>query len=52
MTTAPNAQTLHTAALAGAEGEDGVLLRLLALALDKVQRRRRHPKKPGKLHRV
>jgi hypothetical protein len=31
---------------------DGVLMRLLAVALDKVQRRRRRPKKNGRLHRV
>lgn len=32
--------------------DDGVVLRFLAMALDKVQRRRRQPKKPGRLHRV
>lgn len=32
--------------------DDGVVLRLLAMALDRVQRRRRQPKKPGRLHRV
>lgn len=32
--------------------DNGVLLRLLALAMDKLQRRRRRPKKPGRLHRV
>jgi hypothetical protein len=31
---------------------DGVVLRLLALAMDKVQRRRRKPAKKGRLHRV
>ena len=32
--------------------EDGVWLRLLALALDQVQKSRRLPKKNGRLHRV
>ncbi len=32
--------------------DDGVLLRLLALAMDKVQRRRHRPTKKGRLHRV
>ena len=32
--------------------DNGVLLRLLAVAMDKVQRRRHRPKKPGRLHRV
>ena len=32
--------------------EDNVLLRMLAIAMDKVQRRRRRPKKQGRLHRV
>ena len=31
---------------------NGVLLRLLALAMDKVQRRRQKPKKRRPLHRV
>jgi hypothetical protein len=32
--------------------ENSALLRLLALAMDKVQRRRHRPKKAGRLHRV
>ena len=32
--------------------DDGVLTRLIALALEKVQRRRHRPKKNGRLHRV
>ena len=32
--------------------DNSVLLRLLALAMDKVQRRRRRPRKQGRLHRV
>ena len=32
--------------------EDNVLLRMLAIAMDKVQRRRHRPKKQGRLHRV
>ena len=31
---------------------DNALTRLLALAMDKVQRRRHRPKKQGRLHRV
>lgn len=34
------------------DGDDGVLMRLIALALEKVQRRRHRPKKNGRLHRV
>lgn len=33
-------------------GGDGVLLRLLAVALEKVQKKRRRPAKKGRLHRV
>ena len=32
--------------------EDSIMARLLALALDKVQKRRTLPKKQGRLHRV
>lgn len=32
--------------------EDSALLRLLAVALERVQRRRQRPKKKGQLHRV
>ncbi len=32
--------------------EDSVLLRLMALALERVQRRRQRPRKKGSLHRV
>jgi hypothetical protein len=32
--------------------ENGVLLRLIAVAMEKVQRRRHRPKKQGRLHRV
>jgi hypothetical protein len=32
--------------------QNGVLLRLLAIAMDKVQRRRQKPKKRRPLHRV
>lgn len=32
--------------------EDSVLLRLMALALERVQRRRQRPRKKGNLHRV
>ena len=32
--------------------EDSMVLRLLAVALERVQRRRQRPKKKGSLHRV
>ena len=38
--------------VAGIDLDNALLLRLLALAMDKVQRRRHRPKKQGRLHRV